>query len=178
MGVADMASRSAPGPFARSAARCPTPKRCCSSMTTSERHLNVSFSERSAVVPKSTQAAPEAHAEQASSRSMPRVAPVTSRHEMPAASRTGPSFSAYWRARTEVGAIIAACVPVSAQAARASAATAVLPVPTSPKSKRFMTRGAAMSARIWSAAARCSPESSKGNAERRASMRGPTTSCS
>ena len=73
---------------------------------------------------------------------------------MPAASSSGPTFSAYWVASTSVGAIIAACAPVSAARASAWAATSVLPVPTSPSSMRFIGRGAAMSARI-SAIARC-----------------------
>ena len=73
-----------------------------------------------------------------------------------------------------VGAIIAACVPVSAHAAIASAATTVLPVPTSPSSRRFMTCGAAMSARISAAATSCSRESAKGRAARRAARCGPS----
>ena len=66
-------------------------------------------------------------------------------------------------------------VPESAQAAMATAATAVLPVPTSPRSRRFMGRGDAMSERMSSTAARCSPVRVNGRASRRAATWGPST---
>ena len=95
MGVADMASRSAPGPFLRRAARWLTPKRCCSSMTASESRLKAMDSESSAVVPKKMQASPVAAAASLAARSSAESAPVTRRHPMPASSSRGPSFSAY-----------------------------------------------------------------------------------
>ena len=75
-----------------------------------------------------------------------------------------------------IGAIIAACVPVSATAARAKAATAVFPVPTSPRSRRFMTSPDAMSEKISRTATSCSSESSNGMAWRKAATCVPATS--
>ena len=72
-----------------------------------------------------------------------------------------------------VGAIMAACEPVSATQAMATAATAVLPVPTSPSSRRFITSVVAMSSSISPTAPSCSCVSSKGSALRRASWWGP-----
>ena len=130
-----------------------------------------------AVVPKSTQVSPAASEATVSARSATGVEPVTSAQPMHALSKRGPSFSAYWRASTEVGAMTAAWVPLSATAASATAATAVLPVPTSPRSRRFMGRLAAMSERISCAARSCSPVSEKGMAASRALMCGPSTTC-
>ena len=130
-----------------------------------------------AVVPKSTQVSPAASEAAVSARSGAGVDPVTSAQLICALSKRGPSFSAYWRASTEVGAMTAAWVPLSATAASATAATAVLPVPTSPRSRRFMGRPAAMSERISRAARSCSPVSEKGMAASRALMCGPSTTC-
>ncbi len=174
MGVAVIVSRSAPRPFRRRAARWLTPKRCCSSMTTSVRLRKARSSERMAVVPKTHASVPSARQAATCARSAADVAPVTSAQETSAASNRGPSFCAYWRASTEVGAIMAACVPVSATAARATAATAVLPVPTSPRSRRFITCGAAMSRSMSAAARSCSSVSEKGRAARRAATCGPS----
>ena len=165
MGVAVITSRSAPGPFARRALRWPTPNRCCSSMTTSDRCLNATLSERTAWVPKSTSSSPDSSCAWMRSRSAAGVAPVRSAQDMPACESRGPVLSAYWRASTPVGAITQACVPLSAATASAQAATAVLPVPTSPSSRRFITRPPShMSCRMSWNAASCSSLSENGRA--------------
>ena len=58
-----------------------------------------------------------------------------------------------WRARISVGAISAACQPARTTPASATAATAVLPLPTSPCSSRRIGWSAARSATISSTAA-------------------------
>ena len=131
-------------------------------------------SESSADVPKMTEMAPVARRFSIAVRSAAGVEPVTSAHGISAAVRSGPIFSAYCFASTDVGAIMAACVPESATAASARAATTVLPVPTSPKSSRFIISGAAISWRMSCAAALCSSVSSKGRAAKRARFLDPS----
>ena len=68
-----------------------------------------------------------------------------------------------------------AWVRVSATDAKAMQATAVLPVPTSPRSKRFITcRPSAMSAKISATALSCSSVNENGSTARIASTNGPT----
>ena len=177
MGVAVIASRSAPAPLLLSAARWLTPKRCCSSITTRVSRRNSRSSDMMAVVPNTTHTSPDASPAAASARASASVEPVTSRQVTPASSRSGPIFWAYCAASTDVGAMTAACVPESAAAAMATAATAVLPVPTSPRSRRFITWSDAMSRRMSSAAARCSRVRSNGIAATSARMWGPSTLC-
>ena len=62
-------------------------------------------------MPKVTVHSPEATPAASRARSAAGVEPVTSAQAMPAASSRGPSFSAYWRASTEVGAMTAAWLP-------------------------------------------------------------------
>ena len=79
----------------------------------------------------------------------PRVAaprgsePVSSVTSWPSGSSRRPASAACWRASRSVGASSAAWWPASATKARASAATAVLPEPTSPWSSRIIGRSAA-----------------------------------
>ena len=79
---------------------------------------------------------------------------------MPRSSRSDATVSRCWRARRSVGASSAAWRPASAAAARAHAATAVLPEPTSPWTRRSIGTGRARSSRISSRAAAWSPVSS------------------
>jgi hypothetical protein len=106
------------------------------------------------------------------------VAPVRSAQETPAASISPPTLRAYWPASTSVGAIIAAWVPVSATAARASAATTVLPVPTSPRSMRFIGRADAMSESTSAVAFSWSAVRTKGSLSRSRARWAPLTTCS
>ena len=59
----------APRPLARRAARCSTPNRCCSSMTTTPRERNATWSVRRAWVPMSTSTVPSASPAWMSARS-------------------------------------------------------------------------------------------------------------
>src|SRR6202035_4112941 len=63
IGVAVITSRSGSpsAPLARSVARCSTPKRCCSSITTAPSDANATSSVNSAWVPTTTPTSPEAH---------------------------------------------------------------------------------------------------------------------
>ncbi len=133
--------------LARSASRCSTPNRCCSSTTTSPRSKNSTRSCSSAWVPMTMPASPEA----ASSRAWRRAAvgwlPVSRRTWVPCAwppsippSARSPSIWVIERwccwARTSVGASRAACPPESTTVSIARSATTVLPEPTSPCSSR------------------------------------------
>ncbi len=77
MGVAVITSMSGIHPFVRSAARCLTPKRCCSSTTTRPRPWNSTPSWISACVPTVTWARPSAARACACSRSPLRSDPVS-----------------------------------------------------------------------------------------------------
>ena len=81
-------------------------------------------------------------------RALPFSRPVSSTWRMPAASQSGAIDVKCCRAKISVGAIIAACPPASTARAMASRPTRVLPLPTSPCSRRSIRRGAAMSSRI------------------------------
>ena len=76
-------------------------------------------------------------------------------------------------ASVSVGTRRAACAPASTAWQMASAATAVLPEPTSPCSRRRMGRGRARSRPISRAARRCSPVSSNGSASSSGPERSP-----
>ena len=153
IGVAVSESASTASPLASSLARCSTPKRCCSSMMARLQRTGATSSSSSACVPISTASAPDAHAASSSSRSATGVEPVSTPQVIPAASSHGPRLSPCWRASTSVGAMSSAWVRVSATDASANAATAVLPVPTSPRSMWFIACSEAIPARIASLAA-------------------------
>ena len=78
IGVAVSTSTCGLAPFSRSASRCSTPKRCCSSTTTSPRSKNATFSPSSACVPTTIDAAPETAASVALRRSAAGSCPVSS----------------------------------------------------------------------------------------------------
>ena len=154
-------------PLPRNASRCSTPKRCCSSTTTSPRSKNWTCSWIRACVPMTMPASPDA----ASSRDLRRMPvgwlPVSSVTRVPISlppsrprSARSPSIEVIDRkcceARTSVGASSAACPPESITDNIARSATTVLPDPTSPWSKRFMGCSLARSLAI-SAATSCWP---------------------
>ena len=174
MGVAVMTSRSgsrpvpsAPRPLSRRAARCSTPKRCCSSITTTPSEEKTTASVRSAWVPTSRSTEPSASPPSTDVRSEAGVRLVrraTRNGRVPpnvaGSGTTRPSTRrrtsvACCSASTSVGAIRAPWCPPSIPMSRAATATTVLPAPTSPCRSRCMGRGPARSttrsptARTW-----------------------------
>ena len=102
IGVAVMTRRSGSpaAPLARRPARCSTPKRCCSSITTMPREANSTSSVRSAWVPTTTSMAPPASASSVAARALPLTRLVSSStRTSPPAIPPGPSRSPS-RART------------------------------------------------------------------------------
>ena len=85
IGVALINSVSASRPLAASARRCSTPKRCCSSMTTSARSRNSTSGCNSACVPTTTGVSPEARLASIESRARPFSRPVRKPISTPAA---------------------------------------------------------------------------------------------
>ena len=145
-------------PFPASASRWATPKRCCSSMTARARSANTVPAESRACVPTTMRplvrpsgpgpAGGEASTTWAACRSAAEREAVRSSTRWPSGSRSPRRVAACWRASRSVGARRAPWAPLSATKARARAATAVLPDPTSPCSSRSIGRGPARSARI------------------------------
>ena len=158
IGVADIIRAwgcSAPRP--RSAVRCSTPKRCCSSAIASARLGSSTPSWMSACVPTSRSRCPSAAIRSASRRGLARVLPV-SRPTAKGRGRLGryadsrlscaqgwanplsscPTVRKCCSASTSVGAISADCRCAEAAASTAARATRVLPLPTSPCSRRLM----------------------------------------
>ena len=150
--------------FLRSASRCATPKRCCSSMMASPSRWKRTLSSITACVPTISVASPEAAASSIFCRALPLTLPVIHATRMPSGSSQPISLRKCCSARISVGAISAHCQPASMATAAASAATTVLPEPTSPCSSRCIGWGRARSAAISSATRRCAPVSAKGRA--------------
>ncbi|GJE46839.1 hypothetical protein AEGHOMDF_6048 [Methylobacterium soli] len=162
IGVAVITRKSTASPLAPRARRWCTPKRCCSSTTARPRSWNTTLSWNTAWVPTRMSIAPAARSLSVARRSGARSRPVIRRRRKGPA--IGPRRSKCWRARISVGAIRTACRPASTAEAIASSATAVLPEPTSPWSRRSMRRSEARSARISATARACAPVSPKGRA--------------
>ena len=149
-----------------SAARCSTPKRCCSSTTTMPRSAKETWSSSSAWVPITMPAWPEAMSSRAGVRwalvidpvSRATVVPSSAPPSMPPAARS-PSSAVIERwccwASTSVGARSAAWPPESMTRSMARRATTVLPEPTSPWSSRFIGQDRASSPKIVSLISRC-----------------------
>ena len=175
MGVAVITSRCGGRPaLSRSRSRCSTPKRCCSSTTTSPRSANWTTSESRAWVPMTIPASPDAIRSRARLRAAAPMDPVSSTTCVPSGSppsrpacASGPRERTTepwcWAASTSVGASSAACAPESTTCSIARRATSVLPEPTSPWSSRFMGRVPASSAASSSPTVRCPAVSSKGS---------------
>jgi hypothetical protein len=87
---------------------------------------------------------------------MPAASRVT---RAPVAFTSGAAASRYWSASTPVGTSRAHWKPAARHCAAAASATAVLPVPTSPMSKRRMGSGESRSRAMASMARRCAPVS-------------------
>ena len=172
--------------LSRSASRCSTPNRCCSSMTTRPRSANWTCSSSRAWVPITMPASPEAASSSARRRAAAPIEPVSSVTRVACSAPpswpawpSGPSRAVIDRqccwASTSVGASSAACPAASTACSMARTAMIVLPEPTSPWSSRFMGWSAASSAAI-SAPASCWPRvSSNGRVASKASSRPPGT---
>ena len=146
-------------PLERRASRCSTPKRCCSSTTTSPRSWNCTLSSISACVPITIPASPVTRSSSACRRAAAPIEPVSSTTLVPCSappsmppSASSPIISVIERwccwASTSVGASIAACPPASTTASIARSATIVLPEPTSPWSRRCIGCSVARSSKI------------------------------
>ena len=160
MGVAVITRRSgslpvpsSPRPLSRSAARCSTPNRCCSSMTTTPRQSKTTRSVSRAWVPTRMSTVPSASPSWIDVRSAAPVRLVksaTRSGRLPArvagSTTSNPSTSrrtsvACCSASTSVGAIRAPWCPPCTPINMAETATTVLPEPTSPWSSRCMGNG-------------------------------------
>ncbi len=160
IGVAVMTSRCGGClPLPRRASRCSTPKRCCSSTTTSPRSWNCTLSSISACVPMTMPASPVARSSRAWRRAAAPMDPVSSTTLVacsappsmpPSASSPIISTTDRWCcwASTSVGASITACPPASTTASMARRATIVFPDPTSPWSSRCIGWSVARSSKI------------------------------
>ena len=137
------------GCLVRSACRCSTPNRCCSSTTISPRLAKNTPSDSSAWVPTTIPACPDAMVSSACLRALAGSEPVSrviavasggapSSPPRPSGPSTSRSDRACWAASTSVGASITACRPESITCSIARSATTVLPEPTSPCSSRFI----------------------------------------
>ena len=94
--------------FVQSRARCSTPKRCCSSITTNPRLANCTRSSIRACVPIRMCTSPEAIPSSASRRSLAFEAPVRMATFTPMPSSIRVMVAKCWRARISVGAIMQA----------------------------------------------------------------------
>ncbi len=160
IGVAVITSRCGGcSPLARSASRCSTPNRCCSSTTTRPRSWNWTLSSISAWVPMAIPASPQAMSSSAWRRAGTPIEPVSSTTRVPRSeppsippSARSPIISTIERwccwASTSVGASRTACPPASTTASMARSATSVLPEPTSPWRRRCIGWSVARSAAI------------------------------
>ena len=176
-------------PLAPRASRWATPKRCCSSTTARARSANWTDSCTRACVPttirplvRPSSPSPAEGAESCSRavrRSVAGSVPVSSVIPCPSGSSSRRNATACCRASRSVGASNAPWRPASATNARARAATAVLPDPTSPWSNRTIGRDLARSAAIaltaaaWSSVSRAGPAS--GTRARTCSVRACST---
>ncbi len=138
-----------PAALSVSAARCSTPKRCCSSTTTSPRSANWTLSSRRAWVPMTIPDSPLASRDIGAVRWVLVSEPVSSSTPVPSAAPPSmpPAARSPMRAviarwccwaSTSVGASSAAWPPESTTRSIARSATRVLPDPTSPWRSRFI----------------------------------------
>ncbi|CUI32654.1 Uncharacterised protein [Achromobacter xylosoxidans] len=163
-------------PLRVSASRWPTPKRCCSSTIDRPRRWNSTWSWISACVPTTSCTLPSAAAAAASRRALAVRLPLSQATFTPSGCSHDTSLRKCCSARISVGAINATCAPPAMAWAAAMAATTVLPLPTSPCSRRCIGYGRARSAEI-SATTRCwAPVSLNGSAWYSRSTRPPGSS--
>ena len=155
-------------PLSRSARRWCTPKRCCSSTIASASEAKATLSCISACVPTTTWARPLAISSRAAARALPVTLPASQATRRPRGSSQARKLPRCCSASSSVGAISATWRPASTALAAASAATTVLPLPTSPCTRRSIGSGRAMSL-LTSSSTRCwAPVSLKARRWRRA----------
>ena len=147
----------------QSRARCSTPKRCCSSMTTKPRFENCTRSSIRACVPMRMSTSPEAMPSREALRSLAFEAPVRMATFTSIPSSILLTVVKCWRARISVGAIMQAWKPLSTASSIDISATRVLPLPTSPCSRRFIWNPVTVSLRISLMTRFCAPVSGKGS---------------
>ena len=182
-------SGTCPSDFSRNAARCSTPKRCCSSTTTAPRLAKSTRSWISAWVPIAMSIDPSANPAMISLRALPVTRLVNSStrsgrspKRLPGSGTSRPPISsctpvACCSASTSVGAINAPWCPPCTAASSIDTATTVLPDPTSPCSRRCIGCGEARSPPI-SAITRCwAPVNGYGNASWKRRTSSPSTVC-
>ena len=138
IGVALMASTSTLVRICLSFSLCSTPKRCSSSITTSPRSLNFTFSERMRWVPITTSMLPEAI-----SSTIARVSLALWKRDstlilMGNPEKRSVKVSKCCCASKVVGTSTATCLPSCTALKAARIATSVLPKPTSPEIRRSM----------------------------------------
>ena len=175
------ATSEAPSPILlRSASRWATPKRCCSSMIARARLRNCTCSWITAWVPTTSAASPLAMSASISVRCFFFWLPVNQATRLPRGASKGSSqptsLAKCCSARISVGAINAHCQPSSMAMAAASAATTVLPEPTSPCNRRCMGTGRDRSRAISSPTRRCAAVRPKGSAPSSCSCKPPLRS--
>ena len=146
-------------------------------MIASPASLNCTCSWITACVPTTSAASPLATSASISARSFFFRLPVSQATRRPLGASSGSSQPTSLRkccsARISVGAISAHCQPASMAMAAASAATTVLPEPTSPCSRRCIGTARARSRAISSPTRRCAAVSWNGSAASNCSCRPP-----
>ena len=174
MGVADIISWWTSRPLFLRARRWATPKRCCSSTITKPRFWNSTSSENRACVPTAILTVPSASLALASSLAFLRWLPESQTTSRPKGSSHCLNLMKCCSARISVGAITAACAPDSMAVSADKAATMVLPLPTSPCSRRCMGWVCAMSRRISDTTLSWASVRANGKAWRRAWVNVPS----
>ena len=173
MGVAVSTSTSGITLFCARVARCRTPKRCCSSTIASASRGSFTFSSSSACVPSTSAASPASSLASRARRSFAGVAAVRTASGTSAPAHRPVRVAKCWRARISVGAMNATWCPASIAWRAASSATTVLPLPTSPSSRRCIGCDARRSLTISSSARSWSAVSVKGSFARTAAASDP-----
>ena len=160
----------------RSASRCATPKRCCSSTIARPSRANSTDCSISACVPTSRSTSPAATAARTLRFSLSRTELASHATRAPTRCIHGPILRRCCSARISVGAISAACAPLPIACDAARAAITVLPLPTSPCSNLFIGRRPASSAPISPQTRCCAPVSLNGSAARSCPASSPAAS--
>ncbi len=166
------------------AARCSTPKRCCSSTTTRPRSASSTDCSSKACVPITIPASPDDICWSTLSRAVLPIEPVSNTTDVPSTAppsmppcARSPSMALMERwcccASTSVGARRTAWPPESTTRSIARSATRVLPEPTSPCRRRFIGWSRASSSSTRSPISRWPAVSSKGSRASKASSSPP-----
>ena len=134
-------------PFSTIDCRCVTPKRCCSSMTTSCKSLYTVVLLNKAWVPTKMFISPAFSAFKSGERAAALIVPLKKAARTPTGSKRRAIVSACCLAKISVGAMTAHWPPQSIARRQAKTATKVFPEPTSPCKSRCIVQGAFLLAR-------------------------------